>query len=231
MKPPAFVLAGLALLAVPAQAANLIVNPSFEFWFLGEPLPWLTSNVIADSSVAQDSSAHSGEFCARLEGADTAAFVITTTVIRPGYHYLFSGFCRVPGLVGGSFLLQWTTLLAQPVGSPILIPAVYSGASYREYSRWLTAPDSAALVAVSFATLPQTLVFLDDVTLEDTTIAGVGELPPAAVRPRPAVHKFIGLLADPGTPVPDRVLYDPLGRRVGAGRLRPGVYFVLGREE
>jgi hypothetical protein len=215
----------LALLAAPAHAANLIVNPSFEFWLLGNPLPWLTSNIIAESSVVQDTNAHSGEYCALLSGADTSAFVATTTVVRPGYNYRFAGFCRVPGLVGGSFVLQWTTLLAEPIGSPVLIPVVYSGASYREYSRWLTAPDSAALIAVSFATLPQTTVYLDDVTLEDTTIAAVGEEPPFAPQVRAAVRKFVCPLSAPVSPNPNPVLYDPLGRRV-VGRPRPGVYFI-----
>lgn len=227
MKPAAYLLAGLVLLAMPAPAANIIVNPSFEFWLLGSPLPWLTSNVIAESSVVQDTNAHSGEYCALLRGQDTSAFVATTTVVRPGYSYRFSGFCRVPGLVGGSFLLQWTTLLAQPVGSPVVIPVVYSGASYREYSRWLTAPDSAALIAVSFATLPRTTVYLDDVTLDDTTITAVGESPAAPVRPRPECRKFVGLLPSPVPRTSRQFFYDPLGRRVSAGRLGPGVYFVL----
>ncbi len=216
----------VGLLSAPAPAANLIVNPSFEFWLLGSPLPWLTSNVIAESSVVQDTNAHSGDFCARLVGQDTSAFVATTTVIRPGYHYRFAGFCRVPGIIGGSFVLQWTTLLAEPVGSPVVIPAIYSGASYREYSRWLTAPDSAALIAVTFATLPGTTVYLDDVTLDDTTLAAVAENPPVPVRPRPACRKFVRPLAEPEPRTPVRVLFDPLGRRI-ARPARSGVYFAL----
>ncbi|MCX6843159.1 MAG: hypothetical protein NTX53_12845, partial [candidate division WOR-3 bacterium] len=109
-------------------------------------------------------------------------------------------------------------------------PAYFSGESYREYTRWVTAPDSAAVLSVSFTTLPSLEAFVDDVTLDDTTtgveeerekgIAGAGE--------RGAdVRKVVGLWGKTGRAGNTGRLFDPLGRRVAGRPARGGVYFVI----
>jgi len=228
MPKPLLRLAVLFLLAAAGAGlgANIIVNPSFEQWLLGMPVGWLTSNPIAESSVVRDTLPNSGTYCARLAGSDSVAFVATTTIVRPGYHYEFSGYARVPGMLPGSFILEFTTLLAQPIGTPVVIPAIYSGSSYRRYTRWLTAPESSAFIVVTFATLPNGTAWVDDVTLEDTAIAGIGTepsrtIPLSSVRTRKlVVAPGQSVRLDPGTRALD------LTGRPAALPLKPGIYFL-----
>ncbi|HDQ99579.1 MAG TPA: hypothetical protein ENN51_04760 [candidate division WOR-3 bacterium] len=217
----------LLLLAATAPAANILPNSSFELWFLDMPVGWLTSEPLLPGTAVRDSAARTGEWCVRLSAQDTSAFVTTVTIVRAGVHYRFSGWANVPALVGGSFLLQFLTLELEPLGTPALLPALRSD-DYREYVRWVTAPDEAALVSVSFATLPGVTVWVDDVTLEDTTIAGIEELPDAASRSAPAARRVFATPAviaglDPGVTV-----CDAAGRRLtGPAAMRPfRVYFV-----
>ena len=57
---------------------------------------------------------------------------------------------RTDALLGGSFAISWMSLLGGPVGTPTLLP-VYRSTGYREYSRRVTAPDSALFCIVAFA--------------------------------------------------------------------------------
>jgi len=127
----------LTLLVGLSPAANIVLNPSFETWLAGMPLGWLSSELVRPGSAAQDSNSHTGSWCVRLESSDTVAFITSATIVLPGSSYEFAGWVRSPGVVGGSFVLQFTQLNATPVGSPVLIPAVYSGSDYREYTRWV----------------------------------------------------------------------------------------------
>lgn len=218
----------LALLVGLSGAANIIVNPSFETWVAGMPLGWLSSNPLRPGSAAQDSGSHTGTWCVRLESADTVAFVTSATVVRAGYSYGFAGWVRVPGVLGGSFVLQFTQLDATPVGSPVLILAVYSGSEYREYTRQVTAPDSAVFLSVTFGTLAGLVAYIDDVTLEDTTIAALTEPGQAATPTRTSpVRKLASIGGDFG--VPDGCdLFDATGRRLAA-RPGRGVFFAVPR--
>ncbi len=68
------------LLAVaPVQALNIIPNPSFEYWIdtLGVHLPlgWLTSEPLHPGSAVKSTESHTGSYCVKLMGGDTAAFV------------------------------------------------------------------------------------------------------------------------------------------------------------
>jgi hypothetical protein len=217
----------LLLVAAPAWGQNLIMNSSFEYWLFGSPVGWLTSNSVAESSVVQDTNANTGTYCALLAGSDTSAFVITTTIVRAGYSYAFSGFCRVPGILPSSFILQFTTLLAGPIGNPTIIPVIYSGSRYREYDRWITAPDSSVFLLVTFATLPHATAYLDDVTLDDTTLTGITEPGSApSVPPQPMVRKLVVPASSVLFPPAGSAVYDLLGRNV-SGCLRPGIYFVV----
>jgi len=220
----------IALLCGAGTAVNILPNPSFEVWLdtigVNLPLGWLTSELGHPGSATKDSNSHTGAWCVHLVASETAAYVATTTIVRQGYSYQFSGWVRTPQVLGGSFVLEWLTMLGLPIGLPIVIPAYYS-TGYREYSRWVTAPDSAFFIAVSFATLPGTQAYLDDVTLEDTALVVFEERPSARVeRVRPRKVLVIGA---PGSGLlPDGRPYDLLGRRVsGAALTRPGVYFIL----
>ena len=220
----------LALAGV-LPATNILLNSSFEYWFGGVPIGWLTSELLYPGSAVQDSGSNSGTYCVKLAGGDSAAFVSSATVVRAGYSYNFSGFVRAPGLLGGSFVLQFLSLQGGGVGSPELLPAYYSGESYREYTRWVTAPDSAVLLSVSFATLPSVAAYVDDVTLDDTTLAGVEEERDRGIegqRERGAgVTKVVSLWAGPERVGGKALLFDPLGRRLAGRPARGGVYFVI----
>lgn len=218
------VLLALLLAASAAGAADILINSSFESWLFGMPVGWLTSELTSSGSAVQDSNSHTGSWCVKLTAIDTAAYLASATLVQAGNSYDFSGFVCSPGLLGGSFVLQFTTLTGSLVGSPVLIPAYYSGASYRQYSQWVTAPDSAALVAVTFVTAVGLTAYVDDVTLDDTTIAGVEQPPAAAVGPwKPALRKVVSVGGV--QPRVSGALYDPLGRRVYSAR-RSGVYFL-----
>lgn len=208
-------------------AVNILPNPSFEVWLdsLGVPMPlgWLTSEYLYPGSALRDTQANTGDYCLLLVGGDTSAFATSATVVRPGYHYEFAGHAMVPGVVGGSFILQFLTLLGQPVGMPQLVP-VYNSSAYRRYSRWVTAPDSAFFLSVNFAGLPGATVRLDDVTVEDTTLAGI-DAGPVVLVTRPQLRKVVvaGARFEPVGSENGR-LYDALGRAVG--RTGYGVYFT-----
>jgi hypothetical protein len=163
----------------------------------------------------------------KLSAVDTAAFVAAAATVTSGRSYDFSGYARVPGTLGGSFLLAFLSLQGDTLGLPELLPVYYSGTDYREYTRWVTAPESAAGIAVSFATLAGMEAYIDDVTLDDTVSpGGIVESPvrmrAAGLRPR-KILSIAGLQNHTAVAVP---VYDPLGRRV-AGLRRSGVYFLM----
>jgi hypothetical protein len=224
------VLLAVVALAAPALGINIILNPSFETWLGSVPLGWLSSELLYPGSAAKDSHALAGNWCVRLNSADTTAFISSATIVRPGYSYRFSGFARVPGVLGGSFVLQFLSLTGGVVGSPILLPAYYSGNSYREYARWVTAPDSASLLSVNFAAILGAAAYVDSVTLDDTSFAAVAEPAPlpAPAAYRPGLRKVISARGLRASACSGRVMLDPLGRRMApSSRLPGGVYFVL----
>jgi hypothetical protein len=220
----------LGLMPASAPAANILPNPSFETWIGSVPLGWVTSELLFPGSATRDSNSHTGTYCVRLVGGDTAAFATSGTIARAGSDYHFSGFVQVPGLLGGSFLLQFTTIVGSVIGSPELLPAYYSGSDYREYERWVTAPDSAALISVSFATLPGETACLDDVTLDDTTLA-VAEAGTAIAVVTPTQPGKLVPLTSKARVAPGAALYDPLGRRVHGRPARGGIYLVPPQRE
>lgn len=220
----------IVVACAPLRAINILPNSSFEYWLLGMPVGWLTSEPIVEGSAVRDTSARTGNYCVRLRASDTVAFLTGTTIVRPGFHYEFSGWTRVPGLLGGSFVLQFLKLNLQTIGSPTMLPAMRSP-NYREHSRWLTAPDSAALLSVSFVTIPGATVYADDFTLDDTTLLGIQEEPIPPPIPIRSARKIIATPAAIASLGTDAAIYDPTGRRIAdRTRMRPfGVYFVIRR--
>lgn len=216
-----------ALLVGLSPAANIVLNSSFETWLAGMPLGWLSSELLQPGSAAQDSNSHTGSWCVRLESADTVAFVASATIVLAGSSYEFAGWVRSPGVLGGSFVLQFTQLNATPVGSPVLIPAVYSGSNYREYTRWVTAPDSAVFLSITFGTLAGFVAYVDDVTLEDTSLTALTESGPVAMPWAAAPRKLVAF-GNGGRLPPGCDLYDATGRRL-ASRPRQGIFFVVPR--
>jgi hypothetical protein len=205
-------------------AENILLNSSFESWLFGVPIGWLTSELLYPGSAVQDSSSNTGTYCVKLSGADTAGFVGTVAIVTPGRSYDFSGYARVPGVLGGSFVLAFLSSSADTLGLPELLPVYYSDTTYRQYTRWVTAPESAAVLAVSFATLAGLEAYVDDMTLDDTTSGAIAESRALSQRVDSRPRKILsiaGSRAHAAAPV-----YDPLGRRVAA-ITRSGVYFVV----
>ncbi len=191
------------------------------------PLGWLTSEFLYPGSALRDTLSNSGNYCLQLVGSDTVAFASSMTVVRPGFHYNFSGFAQVVGGLGGSFMLQFLTMLGNPVGTPQLIP-VYRSNGYREYSRWVTAPDSAVFLSVFCLALPGAVVCFDDVTLEDTTLLG-NEEGVSPVGERIAGREKLTILNGKCRRLTEGVVYDVLGRRQTGELLGGGVYFYRDR--
>jgi hypothetical protein len=219
-----------ALLAASAGATNIIINPSFELWLGNLPVGWVTSELGHPGSAVPDPGSHSGALCLKLIGSDTSAYATSATIVRPGLHYEFAAWARCPGIVGGSFVLQFAKIDLELIGTPVLVPVVYSGNDYREYDRWITSLDSAAFILVAFATLPSATVFLDDVTLDDTTLLAVEE--PGVTdspAPRTRMRRFVAGIDRLEDIEPGSRVFDLSGRRL----LDPGlmrrfnVYFVL----
>lgn len=160
------------LFVLPLAAQNILPNPSFEIWLdtigVNMPLGWITSELTQPGSAARTTNAHSGNFAVELYCADTAAYITSTTLVRSGASYDFSGYIETGSLVGGSFVFTWLSLLGGLVGTPTVIPVTWNK-SYHEYARRITAPDSAVLAVVLFATLPGSTVDVDDVTLTPVT--------------------------------------------------------------
>ncbi len=220
----------IVVACAPLRAVNILPNSSFEYWLLGMPVGWLTSEPIVEGSAIADTSARTGDYCVRLRASDTIAFLTGTTIVRPGFHYEFSGWTRVPGLFGGSFVLQFLKLNLETIGSPTMLPAMRSS-NYREYSLWLTAPDSAALLSVSFVTIPDATVYADDFTLNDSALLGIEEEPDPPLAPIRPVRKIVASPAAIASLETNAVIYDPTGRRIAdRNRMRPfGIYFVVRR--
>jgi hypothetical protein len=206
-------------------AANILPNSSFEDWLFGIPVGWLTSQLLYPGSAVQDSASHTGNYCVKLTGTDTAAFVGTVVAVTPGRSYGFSGYARVPGALGGSFVLLFLSEQGDTLGNPVLLPVYHSDSEYVEYATWVTAPDSAAGMAVSFATLLGLEAYVDDMTLDDTTSGSIAESPPKLRSSRTSPRKVL-CIAGAESPVTSAVRFDALGRRL-AGRPRGGVYFVI----
>jgi hypothetical protein len=51
----------LALAGV-LPAANILPNPSFEYWLGNMPVGWLTSELLFPGTALQDSNSHSGVY-------------------------------------------------------------------------------------------------------------------------------------------------------------------------
>ena len=207
-------------------AANILPNSSFEDWLFGVPVGWLTSELLYPGSAVQDSGSNTGTYCVRLTGTDTAAFVGTAVAVTPGRSYNFSGYALVPGALGGSFVLLFLTEQGDTLGNPVLLPVYHSDSEYVEYTTWVTAPDSAAGIAVTFATLIGLEAFVDDMTLVDTASGAVNE-PPAGLRShRRTPCKVLSVAGATGSRVPSAPRFDALGRRA-ACLTRSGIYFVM----
>ena len=174
----------IILIGLPtANAQNILINPSFEVWLdtlgINLPLGWVTSEITFPGSATKSTDAHTGDFAVKLVGGDSIAFAATTTLVSPGNQYDFSGWCKCPSILGGSFLIAWLTLFGQSVGTPTFVPIIFSN-NYRRYTSSLTAPDSAFFVVVTAAALMQATIYVDDVTL-DTVATGVKENQPEKV--------------------------------------------------
>jgi hypothetical protein len=171
----ALLTAAVLLWAGSGLAQNLLPNPSLEVWLdtigMNLPLGWLTSEITRPGSAIKSTESRTGSYSLELYSADTVAFATTTTLVQPGASYDFTGFTRTNSVLGGSFVVGWLGLLGGPIGTPIVIP-VYRSTSYRDYTRRVTAPDSAYFCVVAFGTLPGATVLLDDVTL-DTLQSGI----------------------------------------------------------
>ncbi len=219
----------LFLLLGIAGAVNILPNPSFEVWLdtlgVNMPLGWLTSEFLYPGSAVKDTQSNSGDYCLCLLGGDTMAFATSLTVVRSGAYYKFSGFALVPGGLGGSFILQFLTMLGNPVGTPLFIPVYYSN-SYRQYSHWVTTPDSAVFLSVSCLALPGAMVYFDDVTVDDTTLQGNQEEFQLDARGSMKRRKLVMLSRERWT-VTDGMVYDVLGRRRADEWLNAGVYFKI----
>lgn len=157
------------------SAQNILPNPGFEIWLdtigVNLPLGWVTSEITHPGSAVKSADSHTGSFSIELVSPDTFAFATTTTLIRSGSSYDFTGYAKTGSVLGGSFLVSWLGLLGSPIGTPVAVP-VYRSTGYREYSRRVTAPDSAFFCVVAFASVLGATVQVDDVTL-DTLAAGI----------------------------------------------------------
>ncbi len=210
-------------------AANILTNSSFEEWMIGMPVGWLSSELLYPGSAVQDSSSHTGTYCVKLTATDTVAFITTAALVTPGRSYDFTGYARVPGAVGGSFILEFLNSQGDTLGLPTLVPVYYSDTVYNKYTTWVTAPDSAAGVSVSFATLIGLQAYIDDVTLDDTASGGIMESPARPHAAEPHAHKVLTVAGSQGHTAVSAPLFDVMGRRV-AGRPGSGVYFVRTRD-
>jgi hypothetical protein len=170
------------LVVLPLAAQNILPNPGFETWLdtigVNMPLGWLTSELTRPGSAAKTTDSHTGSYAVELYSGDTAAYLASTTLIRPGASYDFSGFAKTSALLGGSYVITWLSLLGGFVGTPVLIP-VLRNTSYHETARRVTAPDSAVFAIVAFASLPGATVDIDDITFTPVTsgIRGTGRIP------------------------------------------------------
>ncbi len=215
------------MIAGLAGAVNILPNPSFEVWLdtlgVNMPMGWLTSELLHPGSALKDTNCNTGNYCLRLVGGDTIAFATSLTIVRTGFSYEFAGYANVVGILGGSFVLEFLSLLGNPVGSPQLIPVYFSN-GYRRYSRWITAPDSAVFLSVSCICLPEAEVYFDDVTVDDTTVTGIEERSKEVFPPR-TLKKLIVFGRQRINPKQDAV-FDVSGRVMRSGRLSDGVYFL-----
>lgn len=182
------------------NAQNILINPSFELWLdtLGYNLPlgWITSEITFPGTATKSTTAHTGDFALKLVGGDSIAYAATTTLITAGNRYDFSGWCKCPSILGGSFVIAWLSILGQSVGTPTLVPILYSN-NYRELTSSLTAPDSAFFVVVTAAALMQATVYVDDVTLNTAGSAIKASVEPTVksnqvlIQPNPFTNKTV----------------------------------------
>ncbi|MEO0092317.1 MAG: T9SS type A sorting domain-containing protein [candidate division WOR-3 bacterium] len=161
-----------------SQARNILLNSSFEIWLdsmgVRMPFAWYTSEVNDSGSATRTTDCHSGLYAIKLTGSDTSAYAMTISISIPGSYYYFSGWCKTQSFTAGAFIITWLKLSQQPATSPTIIPVYYSN-TYRNYTLFLQAPDSAVFVNVTIATLPYITIYVDDVTLSDTSLTGIEE--------------------------------------------------------
>lgn len=157
---------------------NIIMNSSYEIWIdsfgIRMPLGWYTSEASDSGSAVRTTDAHSGLYALQLTGTDTLAYATTLSFCTPGRYYYFSGWSKTTSYVGGSYIITWMKLSQQPVSAPVMIP-ITRHTSYFNNTQILQAPDSAVMVSVNIVALPNISVYVDDVTLSDTLLAGIEE--------------------------------------------------------
>lgn len=157
---------------------NILLNSSYEIWFdsvgIRMPLGWYTSEASDSGSAIRTTDAHSGMYALQLTGTDTLAYATTLSLCAPNRYYYFSGWSKTTSLIGGSYIITWLKLSQQPVIDPVIIP-ITRHTSYYNNAQIVQAPDSAVIVNVDVVALPNITVYVDDVTLSDTVLAGVEE--------------------------------------------------------
>jgi hypothetical protein len=229
------------------SAQNMILNSSFELWLdsLGVRMPfgWYTSEASDSGSAVRTTDMHSGIYALKLTGGDTMAYAMTITYCQAGHNYYFSGWAKSPSYIAGSFIITWLKLSQQPIMNPVIIPILLH-TSYYNFTQIVQAPDSAILVNVDVVALPGVTLFADDVTLQDTVLAGIEEnrSSPFASRqalkiyPNPA--KSIIYISSPSS-INQIELFDATGkiiRKINSSdlcnisldirHLKDGIYFV-----
>uniref|UniRef100_A0A7C6A9S9 T9SS type A sorting domain-containing protein n=1 Tax=candidate division WOR-3 bacterium TaxID=2052148 RepID=A0A7C6A9S9_UNCW3 len=230
-----------------ASGQNILLNPSFEIWLdtlgVNLPLGWFTSEINFPGSATKTTDAHSGNFALKLVGGDSIAFATTTSIVRANNQYDFRGWCKCVSYVGGSFVINWLTILGNPVGIPTILPISFS-TNYRNYTRSVTAPDSAVFVVVTVAALPQATIYVDDVTLDSITTGleedRLSKSDYLIIQPNPFKNKTMIYVSNPGS---ELKIYDLTGKLVksisflrnyflwdGSDNtnilLKPGIYFA-----
>jgi len=236
----------LFLLVLPSKACaqNMLLNSSFELWFdslgIRMPFAWYTSESNDSGSATRTTDMHTGIYALKLTGSDTLAYALTLTLCTAGHNYYFSGWTKSTSFIAGSFIVTWLKLSQEPLMDPVIIP-ILRNTSYHEYTQIVQAPDSAVLVNIDVVALPGVTIYVDDITLRDTVIAGIEEghnsIPfdhnPIMLYPNPA-KQILNIISQ--VPLTDIKLYDISGllikhnaisnRTIDISGLKNGIYFV-----
>lgn len=221
---------------VSVQGQNILINPSFEIWFdtlgINLPLGWFTSEINFPGSATKTTDAHTGIFALKLIGGDSIAFATTTSIVRANNQYNFNGWCKCPSYLGGSFMINWLTLFGNSVGIPTLLPITMS-TNYRNYSRSVTSPESAAFVVVTVTALPQATLYVDDVALDSfTTDLKENQLASVTknkiiIQPNPFKNKTLIYVSNPGSALE---IYDLTGKLLKTAFIHHHYFFWDGTD-
>jgi hypothetical protein len=156
----------------------MLLNSSFELWFdslgIRMPFAWYTSESNDSGSATRTTDMHTGIYALKLTGSDTLAYALTLTLCTAGHNYYFSGWTKSTSFIAGSFIVTWLKLSQEPLMDPVIIP-ILRNTSYHNYTQIVQAPDSAVLVNVDVVALPGITIYVDDITLRDTVVAGIEE--------------------------------------------------------